>query len=213
MAERPRSWEKSRTLSKDINKNALRKIESLKKEVHEKYNISEDTVKHLTSLKLEQHLYSSFDSTAYRELLRNELLALEIQEHHSEGETGSLMTTDTKSEHDPEASTPLIDTLLQIRILQEQIHAQLSALKEDIDVEFGTSDMITKNLYSSSLLDHLDHPQHIGHQIAGVGVWLLESVAVAGKISGEIVWGIIKTPYDIVEIARKKAEVDSRIDI
>jgi len=211
MAERSRSGgEKARSLSKKLNPNVLKTEPQLRQEIHEKYHISWDTITHLTTLKLQQQQQNTqFDNLAYRELL-----ATEIQEKATDGEITVITSQDTEKEYHPDDFQHLIDIVLKIRELHESTRNQLAHLKDTSEADFVESQsLITAPIYSSTLLERARHPEHAGDQIVWmmIGVW--ETIVIAVTTTGQIIWGIIKSPYDLYRVWTGKAQIESNIDI
>gem|GEM_PF-1731320 len=144
-----------------MNPNIL-KVQQLRDEIHEKYHVSEDTITHLTSLKLQQQQQNTqFDSVAYRELL-----ATEIQEKATDGEITVITSQDTEKEYHPDDFKHLIDIVLEIRKLHESTRNQLSDLKDTSEADFvETQPLITAPLYSKNILERARNPEHVGDQI------------------------------------------------
>jgi len=205
MAEKPRGgWENARNPNR-LNPNILKgKIEKLSQEIER--HMSQELVKHLTSLDLQQQS-TQVDSAAYREAL-----AMEVETKISEGEITVVVSRDTNPESLVNNTEDIINRLLKLRNLQEALRTQLSDLRQEV----SDNDMqlaMTGGLYSPSFREKLNNPEHAGHQIAWLWAGAVESIAVAGKFTGETILGVVKIPYDLYQVVTGKAEIESRVDI
>lgn len=127
-----------------------------------------------------------------------------------------LETTKHKfSENEVETITQSLDEILQLKeeiqsITKIDISKLLSQVNDSLWVELS---WLLKEVWNSPILSKLQNPQTITDNILWFGVGWVQSLQDLIYVSGEIIWGAIKSPYDLFQILRKKSTLDTQIKI
>ncbi len=203
-------WDKLKKYEANIDnlENLDLKINSLIKDIENKYTFSKDTLKNLLEFKKSKQISNiSIESVDYREALIDEIKSL----NNSWKIQNSLKETFKEDE-----LKALAEKIITINKLKTQTQNEILTLRSDLnkwvyDDVFKTKWFLLP--WSNNILDKINNPKWALDQTVWLWVWLTESFAVVWKFSYEIIISILKSPLDLIKLLKKDVSYETNIKL
>jgi hypothetical protein len=111
----------------------------------------------------------------------------------------------------------ILEEIRNIQKLREEQKSksriEIASLKEWLEqiseYKINSSYTVSDKLFSSELLNKIENPEHLWHNLAWAAIWSIDTVYKAWIYTKDLAIWIIKTPVDLYKLATWKATTDS----
>lgn len=187
------------------------KINAIVTEIEKEYKIWKNTLEKLMAFKLEKWKESiSKETWEYKNAL--------ISEIKKEATSWEIFSQNNEILSEDEYKY-LAEKLIEISKLKEKTQIWIEELRAELikdsfsDNLFTSKTLLTKWLYSQKTLDKIENPKWFLDNMVWFWVWTIETLAIIWKFSFETLKWIIKSPIDLVQIAKWDAKLETNIKI
>lgn len=187
------------------------KINAIVTEIENEYKIWKKTLEKLIAFKLEKWKESiSKETWEYKNAL--------ISEIKKEANSWEIFSQNNEILSEEQYQV-LAEKLIEISKLREQTQSWIEELRAELikdtfsDNFFTSQTLITKWLYSQETLQKIDNPKWFSDNMIWFWVWTIETFAVIWKFSLETLKWIIKSPFDLIQLVKWDAKLETNIKI
>lgn len=187
------------------------KINAIVTEIENEYKIWKKTLEKLIAFKLEKWKESiSKETWEYKNAL--------ISEIKKEANSWEIFSQNNEILSEEQYQV-LAEKLIEISKLREQTQSWIEELRAELikdtfsDNFFTSKTLITKWLYSQGTLQKIDNPKWFSDNMIWFWVWTIETFAVIWKFSLETLKWIIKSPFDLIQLVKWDAKLETNIKI
>lgn len=196
-----RRYNVEKTQTNDINQ----QIEWLSRAIEIEFKISKNILWELLNFKKniikKENVQNSIE---YRKAL-----IWEIQRLSQSWEIDSQLSNDQ--------SIILADKVISLEKLKEKTQTWIDELRDEIINNIYNNSLFSSKWlslkWSKDIIHKIDNPQWLWDSILWFSVGIVETGAVIWKILSESLMWLIKSPFDIIELARWKAQLETNIKI
>ncbi len=187
------------------------KINAIVTEIENEYKIWKKTLEKLIAFKLEKWKESiSKETWEYKNAL--------ISEIKKEANSWEIFSQNNEILSEEQYQV-LAEKLIEISKLREQTQSWIEELRAELikdtfsDNFFTSQTLITKWLYSQETLQKIDNPKWFSDNMIWFWVWTIETFTVIWKFSLETLKWIIKSPFDLIQLVKWDAKLETNIKI